>query len=113
MWQDLLSLIEFCGKRESARAAARAVHGAEDVLLLLLVEIGAFEHRHRLLLEQIVQREIAVFDPIPFFLRPLVSARAGWPCGGSWSRFDRGWAVGLPGLPAHMRTTLIMRPKSP
>ena len=42
--------------------AARAAHGDQDVLLLLLVEIGAIEHPPRLLLEQLVQRRSLLRD---------------------------------------------------
>ena len=40
-------------------------HGDEDVLLLLLVEVGAVEHLPRLLLEQLVQRQRAVESALP------------------------------------------------
>src|SRR5215470_8243478 len=51
---------ELRGERHGAGAAAGAAHGNEDVLLLLLVEVGTVEHLPRLLLEQFVQRERAV-----------------------------------------------------
>src|SRR5262245_28252782 len=54
------SALELRGERHGAGAAAGAVHGDEDVLLLLLVEVGAVEHLPRLLLEQLVQRQRTV-----------------------------------------------------
>ena len=49
------SALELDRVRHRACSAARAAHGNQDILLLLLVEIAAFEHRPRLLLEQFVQ----------------------------------------------------------
>ena len=54
--------LELGGKRHPAGAAAGTAHGDEDALLLLLVEIGAVEHLARLLLKQLVQREITDGD---------------------------------------------------
>ena len=51
--------LELRGVGHSAGAAARAAHGDEDVLLLLLVEIAAIEHLPGLLLEELVQRQRA------------------------------------------------------
>src|SRR5262245_6531772 len=51
-------------ERHRAGAAARAAHGDEDALLLLLVEVGTIEHHARLLPEQLVQREAARFHLI-------------------------------------------------
>ena len=45
------SALELGRERHGAGAAARAAHGDQDVLLLLLVEVGAVEHLPRLLLE--------------------------------------------------------------
>src|SRR5262245_9418879 len=45
-------------ERAAAAAAARAAHRDQNALLLLLVEIGAFKDRARLLIEQFVQRWI-------------------------------------------------------
>src|SRR5262245_55733462 len=54
-----LAALELRGERHRAGAAARAAHGDQDALLLLLVEIGAIEHGPRLLREQLVQRQAA------------------------------------------------------
>src|SRR4051812_41527049 len=54
--------LELGGKRHPAGAAAGTAHGDEDALLLLLVEIGSVEHLARLLLKQVVQREITDGD---------------------------------------------------
>src|SRR5262249_23240240 len=52
--------LELGGERHCAGAATGAAHGDENVLLLLLVEIGSVEQLSRLLLEQRVQRERAI-----------------------------------------------------
>ena len=54
------SPLEFDRVRHGAGSATGAAHGDEDVLPLLLVEVGAVEHLSRLLLEQLVQRKRAV-----------------------------------------------------
>src|SRR5262249_8795814 len=51
---------ELGGERHRANAATGAAHGDENVLLLLLVEVGAIEQLSGLLFEQRVQRESAI-----------------------------------------------------
>src|SRR5207253_1102133 len=67
-------------------AATGAAHRDEDVLLLLLVEIGAIEHRARLLREQVVQREAACLGLI---IRRRWT-RAAKRLGRWWRRESRG-----------------------
>src|SRR5690349_2639683 len=62
--ERLLPPFQLRRERQRAGAAARAAHGNQDALLLLLVEIGAVEHGARLLREQVVQREAARFGLI-------------------------------------------------
>src|SRR6266508_1064439 len=54
------SSFELRGEGHRAGAATRAAHGEENVLLLLLVEVGAVDELARLLLEQGVQRKAAI-----------------------------------------------------
>src|SRR5215467_10620916 len=50
---------ELSGERHPAGTAAGAAHSDQDILLLLLVEVEAIEHRARLLLKQLMQRQVA------------------------------------------------------
>src|SRR5439155_3732441 len=72
-----------------AGAAARTTHGDEKALFLFLVQIGTVEQFAGLLRKQVMQRQIAVFNPAV--------------CGEG-----RGVAAFF-----HRRTTLTMLPKSP
>ena len=71
------SSLELDRVRHGAGSAAGAAHGDQDVLLLLLVEVGSGEHLSRLLLEQVMEREPAVRDLI---LRRLLISRLGGSC---------------------------------
>jgi hypothetical protein len=62
--RPLSGLTKFRRKRHPARAAARAAHGDEDALLLLVAEIGALQHGAGLLLEQVVQGQVAGHDAV-------------------------------------------------
>src|SRR6516225_68859 len=73
-WRRFLPL-ELGGERHRASAATGAAHGDENVLLLLLVEVGAIEQLPGLLFEQRVQREGAIRNLI--LRRGL---RSGLPC---------------------------------
>jgi hypothetical protein len=54
--------LEFEAERGAAGATAGAAHGEQDALALLVVEIGALQHLGSLLLEQLVERQVAGFD---------------------------------------------------
>ena len=51
-------------KTHPAGPAARAAHGDEDALLLLVVEVGAVEHGAGLALEEFVERQVAGDDAV-------------------------------------------------
>src|SRR6516165_11782993 len=70
--------LELGGERHRASAATGAAHGDENVLLLLLVEVGAIEQLPRLLFEQRVQRERAIRNLI---LRCSLRSSLGLPSG--------------------------------
>src|SRR4029077_10104134 len=68
-------------KAHPARPAAGAAHGDEDALLLLVVEVGAFQHGAGLLLEQVVERQVAGDDAVVGGERGgLVGRGAGFLC---------------------------------
>ena len=60
--QTQWSPLELGCVRHCAGTATRTTHGDEDILFLLLVEIGAVEHLPGLLLEQLMQRQRALRD---------------------------------------------------
>src|SRR5215468_11249144 len=60
LWGRRHLAFELGGERHRAGAATGAAHGDENVLLLLLVEVGAIEQLSGLLFEQRVQREGAI-----------------------------------------------------
>jgi hypothetical protein len=64
-------------ERKTAGAAARTAHGDENALLLLVVEIGILQHGPRLLLEQLVQRQIAGEDAVGGWRLDLIGRRRG------------------------------------
>src|SRR5215469_15652900 len=74
---------ELGGERHRAGAATGAAHDDENVLLLLLVEVGAIEQLPGLLFEQRVQREGAIRNLI---LRCGFRSGVGLPC--RWSAPD-------------------------
>src|ERR1700689_2746122 len=53
------SALQLDAERETARAAARALQRDEDLLLLLLGDVGLFQHLADLLLEHHVERLVA------------------------------------------------------
>jgi hypothetical protein len=57
-----LSPLQLRRERKPSGPAAGAAHGDEDRLLLLVGEVGALQHDRGLLLEQLVQRQIAGED---------------------------------------------------
>src|SRR5262249_41066943 len=73
--------LELGGERHCAGAATGAAHGDENILLLLLVEIGPVKQLSRLLLEQRVQRERAMRNLV--LGRPLGSRLGLLLCGGT------------------------------
>src|SRR6266481_6645520 len=77
VWGAGLLPFELGGERHRASAATGAAHGDENVLLLLLVEIGAIEQLPGLLFEQRVQREGAIRNLI---LRRWLRSGLGLPC---------------------------------
>src|SRR5262249_26529173 len=78
LWGQRHLPFELGCERHRAGAATGAAHGDENVLLLLLVEIGAIEQLPRLLFEQRVQRERAIRNLI---LRCSLRSGLGLPCG--------------------------------
>src|SRR6266446_8470754 len=83
VWGAGLLPFELGGERHRASAATGAAHGDENVLLLLLVEVGAIEQMSGLLFEQRVQREYAIRNLI---LRRGLRSDVGLPC--RWSAPD-------------------------
>src|SRR5215467_12840225 len=77
LWGRRHLAFELGGERHCAGAATGAAHGDENVLLLLLVEVGAIEQLSGLLFEQRVQREGAIRNLI---LRRGLRSRVGLPC---------------------------------
>jgi hypothetical protein len=71
----LASLPQLRRERKAPRAAAGAAHADEDRLLLLLAEVGAVQHLRGLLLEQVVQRQIAGEDAVVGRERGLIGRR--------------------------------------
>src|SRR5262249_12644836 len=78
LWRQRHLPLELGCERHRAGAATGAAHGDENVLLLLLVEVGAIEQLSRLLFEQRVQRERAIRNLI---LRRSLRSGLGLPCG--------------------------------
>src|SRR5581483_5427763 len=76
------------GEGKAAGAAAWAAHADQQALLLLVGEIGAVEHFRGLLLEQVVQRQIA---GVNLFLRQGIG----------WLAVGRGIDPHLRRLPAY------------
>src|SRR5579862_2655914 len=64
-------------KAHPARPTARAAHGDEDALLLLVVEVGAVEHGAGLALKQFVERQVAGDDAVVGGERGGVLGRRG------------------------------------
>src|SRR5262245_11301038 len=78
LWGQRHLPFELGCERHRAGAATGAAHGDENVLLLLLVEVGAIKQLPRLLFEQRVQRERAIRNLI---LRHSLRSGLGLPCG--------------------------------
>src|SRR5262249_7764868 len=78
LWRQRHLPFELGCERHRAGAATGAAHGDENVLLLLLVEVGAIEQLPRLLFEQRVQRERAIRNLI---LRHSLRSGLGLPYG--------------------------------
>src|SRR6266478_2452693 len=83
LWGRRHLAFELGGERHRAGTATGAAHGDENVLLLLLVEVGAIEQLSGLLFEQRVQRECAIRNLI---LRRGFRSGVGLPC--RWSAPD-------------------------
>src|SRR5258708_23095235 len=88
LWGRRHLAFELGCERHRAGAATGAAHGDENVLLLLLVEVGAIEQLSGLLFEQRVQRECAI--------RNLI-LRRGLPSGVG---LRRRWSAPDPSAPA-------------